>query len=168
MDGSMNPSLAPRDEGSTVTSRTEALLVFRVGTVQLGLPAELVQEICDRGDASPIPLVPAHIVGLMPLRGEAIPLLDLHLFLHLAREEENAEVPRPPLVLVASADGMTAGLCVDRVLGVEHFGSDQMVAPRIHVGSTLAPYVTAECDREAGVLARLNLGALLKSSRMPG
>lgn len=168
MNGSINPSFAPRETGATVISHTEALLVFRVGTVQLGVPAELVQEICDLGDASPIPLVPAHIVGLMPLRGEAIPLLDLHLFLQLAREQENADIPRPTRVLVASAEGLTAGLCVDRVLGVEHLGSEQMVAPRIHVGSALAPYVTAECEREAGVLARLNLGALLKSARMPG
>ncbi len=168
MNSRFNPSFAPREVGATVIAHTEALLVFRVGTVQLGVPAELVQEICDLGDASPIPLVPAHIVGLMPLRGEAIPLLDLHLFLQLAREQGTAEIPRPPTVLVVSAEGMTAGLCVDRVLGVEHLESEQMAAPRIHVGSTLAPYVTAECDREAGVLGRLNLGALLNSARMPG
>jgi purine-binding chemotaxis protein CheW len=149
-----------------LTQETEALVTFRVGTALLGVPAELVQEVADRSDASPIPLAPRHVVGLMPLRGEAIPLLDMNQFLSFEPERERHELERPPRVLVVAAEGMVVGLCCERVLGIEHVPLLSLVPPRIHANSSMAPYVTAEADRTHSVLARLNLGALLKAARV--
>jgi chemotaxis signal transduction protein len=61
---------------------------------------------------------------------------------------------------------MVVGLCCDRVLGVRHVPLDQLEPPRIHTSASLAPYVTAEVHGESEVLARLNLGALLKAARV--
>jgi purine-binding chemotaxis protein CheW len=159
------PNRNPR-QPAILSHETEPLLTFRVGSALLGVPAELVQEITDRTEASPIPLAPAHVLGLMPLRGEAIPLVDMNRFLGLAAEPLENELERPERVLVVCAEGMVVGLCCERVLGIEQVRLDALTPPRLHANSAMAPYVTAEVDRPASVLARLNLGALLKAARV--
>jgi len=149
-----------------LTQETEALVTFRVGTALLGVPAECVQEIADRSDASPIPLAPSHVAGLMPLRGEAIPLLDMNQFLNFEPESDRHELERPPRVLVVAVEGMVVGLCCERVLGIEHVPILSLLPPRIHANSAVSPYITAEADRASSVLARLNLSALLKAARV--
>ena len=166
--GSMEPP-APERAGRSAnepSQESEALLTFRVGSALLGVPAELVHEVTDRLDASPIPLSPPHVLGLMPLRGEAIPLLDLNRFLELDAAPVDPTVERPPRVLIVGAEGMIVGLCCERVVGIEHVPLRALAPPRLHANSSLAPYLTAEVDREASVLARLNLGALLKAARV--
>jgi purine-binding chemotaxis protein CheW len=150
---------------SELSEESEALLTFRVGSALLGVPAELVQEVTDRGEASPIPLAPPHVVGLMPLRGEAIPLVDLNQFLGIEIADSDGDLERPPRVLVVAAEGMIVGLCCERVIGIEQIPLLALQPPRIHTQSALAPYVTAEADRDS-VVARLNLGALLKAARV--
>lgn len=158
--------LTPHDEQVDFGEESEALLTFRVGSALLGVPAELVQEVTDRGEASPIPLSPKHIVGLMPLRGEAIPLVDMNRFLGIESQAAEVDLERPPRVLVVQAEGMVVGLCCERVMGIEHVPLLTLAPPRIHANSAMAPYVTAEADRDRSVLARLNLGALLKAARV--
>ncbi|MFT3924638.1 MAG: chemotaxis protein CheW [Myxococcales bacterium] len=158
--------LTPREEQVELGEETEALLTFRVGSALLGVPAELVQEVTDRGEASPIPLAPKHVVGLMPLRGEAIPLVDMNRFLSVEAQASDVDLERPPRVLVVAAEGMVVGLCCERVMGIEHVPLLALAPPRIHAHSAMAPYVTAEADRDSSVLARLNLGALLKAARV--
>jgi purine-binding chemotaxis protein CheW len=146
----------------------EPVLVFRVGSLTLAVPASAATEICDRVEASPIPLAPRHIAGLMPLRGEAVPLIDLAAHFEVGAAPVDVDQERPLRVVVVQAEGMIAGLCCDRVLGVEPLELRALTAPRIHAGTTLARYITGEVDRESGVLARLNLGALLNSARLSG
>ncbi len=157
--------LSPHEE-QEFGEESEALLTFRVGSALLGVPAELVQEVTDRGEASPIPLSPKHVVGLMPLRGEAIPLVVMNRFLGIESQATEIDLERPPRVLVVHAEGMIVGLCCERVMGIERVPLLALAPPRIHAHSAMAPYVTAEADRDNSVLARLNLGALLKAARV--
>ena len=166
VENSREARLDPREADVELSEETEALLTFRIGSALLGIPAELVQEVTDRGEASPIPLAPKHVIGLMPLRGEAIPLLDLNRFLSVDAQPFDVELERPPRVLVVAAEGMVVGLCCERVMGIEHVPLLTLAPPRIHTHSAMAPYVTAEADRDSSVLARLNLGALLKAARV--
>ena len=79
---------------------------LRLGDVERLLPLMRVQ---------PVPEGPDYLLGLMNLRGEAVPLLDLARRLGLpAPDHYDLDTP----VVLAAIGGLRAGLVVDEVQGV--------------------------------------------------
>jgi len=64
-------------------------------------------------DYTPVPLAPAHLVGMTNLRGAIIPIVDLGVLLGLPARSGTIDA------LVVEANGVRVALAVDRVLGVE-------------------------------------------------
>jgi purine-binding chemotaxis protein CheW len=56
---------------------TVRLLIVSAGTHRLALDVEDVQEIIECGVVTPLPGLPAAIAGVLPIRGRAVPLIDL-------------------------------------------------------------------------------------------
>lgn len=55
------------------------VVIFALGQEEYGMPIEVVREITRLGDVRPIPQAPYYVKGLINLRGQAIPLIDLHV-----------------------------------------------------------------------------------------
>ncbi len=53
------------------------VVVFSLGNEEYGLPIESVQEITRLTEIHPIPKAPDYLKGLISIRGEAIPLIDM-------------------------------------------------------------------------------------------
>ncbi len=79
---------------------------LRLGDVERLLPLMQMQRVPDG---------PGHLLGLMNLRGEAVPVLDLARRLNLAAAREH-QLDTP--VVLATIGHLRAGLVVDEVLGV--------------------------------------------------
>ncbi len=72
------------------------------------LPLENVKEIISRPEITPLPMASRHVRGIINLRGDVIPVVDLAVRLGGADEKvDRAEI----LILVL--DGLTAGVMVD-------------------------------------------------------
>lgn len=151
------------------------LLVFRVGDAWLGVDAHAVAEIAERGETTTLPRLPRHVPGLIFLRGNAVPLLDLAAFLGLDTESEtggsgNAEAndddPRPSRVVVVESGGMRVGLLSSRVHGLDTPAAETLMPPDA-LGARLRPFCSAQCDHHLGLLAILDLSRLLDAAR-PG
>jgi len=54
-------------------------LTFTLGREEYGLPVLKVREIIKVMDITPVPQVPAHVRGVINLRGKVIPIVDLRL-----------------------------------------------------------------------------------------
>lgn len=54
-------------------------LVFALGREEYGVPVLKVREIIKVMDITPVPQVPAHVRGVINLRGKVIPVVDLRL-----------------------------------------------------------------------------------------
>jgi purine-binding chemotaxis protein CheW len=52
-------------------------LSFRVREARYALPIELVREIIEYGHVTPVPMMPSFIHGVINLRGNVVPVLDL-------------------------------------------------------------------------------------------
>lgn len=94
-----------------------------VGSVWLALPVEVVQEVCERVEATPVPLTGPHVLGVFNLRGRVVPLLDLGRFLeqqepHAVDAAAAGGDERTPRVVVLSAERMCVGVTCDRVSDV--------------------------------------------------
>ena len=85
---------------------------MRVHGERYALPVGDVREVEARGELTPVPGAPASVVGIRNLRGSILPVVELAGALGLGDG-------RGATLVVTDAGGLTAGLAVDEVIGVE-------------------------------------------------
>ncbi len=101
------------------------LITFRVGPETFVLDIMAVRQIVPYTGSTTVPTAPAFIEGIIVLRNEVIPLVDLRDRLFpLGRDR--AEVP---LVLITHTAAGVIGLKVDEVRRIVTLGSDAFLPP---------------------------------------
>lgn len=93
----------------TATAGYKQYVLFRLGTEEYGLPIERVMSIIRYEPATPVPHAPAMIEGVINLRGQVIPVVDLARRL-LGQELEHTATAR---IVVAEGESGLVGLAVD-------------------------------------------------------
>lgn len=101
------------DREETVLLRE--LLAFDLDGDSYALPVERVREIVRMRPVTPMPRVPAAVLGVIALRGEVIQVVDLRRRLGMPTVEPTR---RSRIVVLHGEDGCTAGLLVDGVTQV--------------------------------------------------
>jgi purine-binding chemotaxis protein CheW len=102
---------AARDAQAEPRAQRE-LLVFLLGGAAYALPIERVREIVRLRAFTPMPHVPAAVLGVLSLRGEIVQVIDARRRLGM----EPLEPERGARVIVMSGeDGGVSGLLVDAV-----------------------------------------------------
>lgn len=95
----------------------------------LGAPVTTVQEILDVRPIARLPQAPENLLGMIDVRGQGIPVLDLRLTLGLepAADSENTRI----VVLSIDKAGkpLTVGLRADRVFEVTVLDQDELDPP---------------------------------------
>lgn len=167
--GAVTPTHAP---AGTEDREAEALITFRVGDTWLAVAAMCVEEICDQSPPMAVPRAPAYVPGVINLRGHAIPLLDLHEFLHLPAASQGAtDTYRPseetiPRVLLVGAAGMRVGLLCDQVGALEQVPKTQLRPVTAIHGQALATLTRAELVTPTLLAVLLDVPALLEAARV--
>lgn len=155
------------EERDSAVAEGEPFLVMRVGSVWLGLDVSKVEEVSAAIDATPIPLVPAHIPGVIALHGQVVPLLDLQQFLELddlaATQEARESFAR---VVAVSAGDYRVGLLAHQVRGIVRVSLDALREPHAILGERLRAFTSHELHLRDSVLAVLDLPALLDAARV--
>lgn len=104
------------------TLDSQKYLVFMAGHLKLGVVAEDVVEILNNQIITYLPMVPDFIRGIINMRGQMVPILDVRARLGLPSLEEDS------LVVVLNLNDVQLGLLVD--------GVDQMLdIPKIYIHS---------------------------------
>jgi purine-binding chemotaxis protein CheW len=96
-------------------SETLELLCFRVGERVFALDIMGIREILRSHTVTPVPSAPDGVAGVLNLRGELLPVVDLHRALLRAPTDQR---PEDAKLVVARAAGRVAGVQVDQVLEV--------------------------------------------------
>jgi len=90
---------------------------FEIGGVQYALDIQIAREIVEMMPITPVPRAPAHIAGIINLRGEITNILNLNCLMGLP--PGNAAENQKIIVLVSeAANGSNVGLIVDDVQSV--------------------------------------------------
>jgi purine-binding chemotaxis protein CheW len=140
-----------------------SLLEFRLTQNAYGIPVELVREIDPVGDITPLPNSSPFICGLMNLRGQVIPVIDLKVRLG---EVRTALTRESCVIVVESSDGLM-GLLVDavsRVLNVP--AEDVLPADRCHLMDK--SLVTSVAKDGSRLLTVLNVVQILEAAGTRG
>ena len=127
------------------------------------LRVEDVQEVMMYQDLTPVPLAPSHIVGLLNLRGQIMPAVDLRRRLQFP---DRAEVDRPGMI-VLKRNGVLVSLVVDEIGDVlELPTSGWRESP-----DTLSPhhrsFILGICPIENHVVLGLNIEGLIADDEPP-
>ena len=98
------------------------VVIFVLGKEEYAIPIEVVREITRLGEVRHIPQAPPYVQGLINLRGQAIPLIDLHVRFGIPavghRELEDASIETNSFALITEVNQKLVGFAVDRVLEV--------------------------------------------------
>lgn len=98
------------------------LLVFVAGNRRYGCPLEAIREIVPHRSATRLAGAPAHVVGLINLRGRLVTVVDLAAQLG-TRAQDEARPAGGSIVLLESASRMV-GVLVDEVRDVRSVSAD--------------------------------------------
>ena len=138
-------------------------LTFTIEDNVYGLPIRCVTEIIGVQPATKVPETPDYVKGIINLRGQIIPLLDVRL--KFGKEE--LPYSERTCIIVINVNAVAVGLIVDRVDDVVTLGDDQIALPP--TGGTLGfenRYIEAIGKVADIVLLLLDAENLLRSEEM--
>lgn len=95
----------------------------------LAVPVEQVQEILELQPMSRLPHAPAHLLGMIDVRGKGVPVIDLRLELGFEQTEDTENTRVIVLDVTVGEDKLTFGLKTDRVFEVTTLDEDDLESP---------------------------------------
>jgi len=110
-------AVAPKDQGpgKTTLEKEGKYLTFSLGAEEYGLEIIKVREIIGYIDVTAVPQTPHHVKGVINLRGQVIPVVDLRAKFGM----ETAEVTEKTCIIVVEtrqgSRTFSTGIVVDRV-----------------------------------------------------
>ncbi len=150
-----------------IRHRQEAQFVsLGIGQEVFAVPVETVLEIVDNRPTFRVPEMPAHVLGLIDLRGRSVPVLDLRLKLGLpaipATETTRIlvlEVPLPGRHLVL-------GLLADRVIEVLALRGEEIEPPPDVGIGWRSDYIAGVARRQSSFVIIFNLSKLFSAEEV--
>jgi purine-binding chemotaxis protein CheW len=162
-----SPAIAPAMP-LDMARRAGKYLIFHLGAEEFGTEVLKVREIMGLQDITSIPQVPAHVKGVINLRGKVIPVIDLRLKFGMAAEEYT---PRTCIVVVRTRqndEDLMIGMVVDGVVEVLNLAaSDIEDTPDFGPGVT-TPYLTGMAKIKGKVKILLDIDHVLSSAELDG
>ena len=131
------PDLSSDDDAAVSTVSTlvggneqqRQLLTFSLDSEEYALDIEAIREIIKPREITEIPRAPEHVLGILSLRGQVIPIYDLKQRLKLGR---GAVTPSTRIIVCQDGDRV-AGLLVDSITQVVKIAKDGVEATPAHM-----------------------------------
>jgi len=135
-------------------------LTFSLGQAEYGIELLKVQEIKGYSAITPIPNTPAHIKGVMNLRGAVIPIVDLRVRFGM----ESIDYTQFNVIIVINVGTKVMGLLVDSVSDVLNVGPDD-IRPSPDFGARAdTRFISGMASTGDKVAVLLDIGALLSEA----
>jgi len=135
----------------------EQLVVFRLGSESYGIDIGRVQGIERMQPVTVVPRAPHFVEGVINLRGQITPVMNLRARFGFDR----GEVTKETRIVVVRMRDHWVGLVVDGVEGVLRVPTDRMEPPSELVKSVDSEYLRAIAKLEDGLLILLDLDKVL-------
>ena len=136
---------------------TLQLVSFRLGDEEYGIAITKIQEIILMGEITRVPHTAPYVKGLINLRSNVIPILDLRLRFGLPQSDPTDDTR----IMVVNACGKTIGLIVDAVSEVLRISHEQIAPSPPTVAGLGHDYLTGLAKLEKRLLILLDIDKLL-------
>lgn len=153
------PQILEREERET-QKVFQKFVMFGLGRERHAVPVLKVKEIISSGRVFPIPRMPPFIEGILSLRGEIIPIVDLR------KRFELPEVPKTEesRIVVLEMGSFYVGISVDQVFEVIKIEEGKIEPPPPLVGGLRADFLEGVCELESHLVTILNLEQIFSLS----
>jgi purine-binding chemotaxis protein CheW len=138
------------------------LIDFLIGEDHFGLDILSVREVIRLETVTALPRVSSSLKGVIRLRGQVIPLVELREKFGLPHQEWG-DATR---VVIVDIKGRVAGLIVDRVSHVVRFSTDQVVPAPAWVSGLRGEHVQGVVRTGGRFIVLLNLDALFSGEEL--
>ena len=118
-------SLEGQEDDFFDDAQKDRYMTFGIGDQNYGIEVLSVTEIVGLQDIAVVPDVPHYVRGMMNLRGNVIPVVDIRLRFGL----EEREYDQRTCVIVVTVDRDTVGMIVDFVNEVSAFAEEDISTP---------------------------------------
>jgi len=140
----------------------QKVIVFRLNDELYGVPVEQVVSIEKWESVTRVPNAPSFIKGIINLRGEILPVIDLKQRFGLGVSTQ-AEESR---LVIAQNDAIKLGLIVDEAKDVIDLESESVdPSPEAAIGKT-STYIYGVAKHEDDLLILLNLEKVLRDDHL--
>ena len=133
------------------------LISFTVGGEEYGLDLLRVKEVIRITQITWLPKAPSCVKGIINLRGEVIPIIDLRERFGLAQQESTALTR----VIVVEVEGRPVGMVVDSASQVVRIPADQIDPPPPVLGGFSQEFITGVGKLDDKLIILLNADAVL-------
>ncbi|MCD6363588.1 MAG: purine-binding chemotaxis protein CheW [Synergistetes bacterium] len=134
------------------------LVVFKLGKEEYGVDIAKVQEIVRIQEITHIPQAPPFVEGIVNLRGQIIPIIDLKKRFNLECKEETEKEKR---VIVVNISGQIIGIVVDNVSEIIRISKEKVEPPPPIVAGIESEYIDGVGKLDKRLIILLNIEKIL-------
>ncbi len=138
-----------------------SIIIFEIGKSLFALPTMTVTEVVRAGSIVPIPRAPTFIEGVIEIREQVIPVIDLRKKLGFAATKSSSSV-----IIVAVVGGMKTGFIVDSARKVLSLNADEMQDLGAIVTGPEARYIHRTVSRNNQPIVILNVNSILNEEEI--
>jgi purine-binding chemotaxis protein CheW len=142
----------------------EKYVTFLVNDILFGVSVTKVQEVLRSQEITDVPLSSTAVPGVINLRGQIIPAMDLRRRLGLAGNKDKKEL----MNVVLRTNKGSVSLLVDEIGDVKNFSSDSYEDPPATFGETIRHVTTRVCKLEDRLLLVLDTEKVTQFSESKG
>lgn len=142
-----------------------SILSFQLGEELYGIELGYLTETRQSVPLRHVPCAPSHLAGIMSLRGELLPAVDLRPILGLPQQEP----PKiAPALLILSLKGNKLAVVVDQAKDILTFPVKELQPPPLSLEPERALLITGELLVKARPLSLINVEKLFQEPRLAG
>ena len=136
------------------------LVTFQLGNEQYGIDIMDVNEIWKVEAIRSIPNAPSYVEGIFNLRGDIVPVINLHRRFHIKRIQLSEDDELLSGSIIININGTKIGIIIDKVLRVVSIDMDQVQPPPQIISGIGAEYIQGVVPGDEGYLIILDIHRL--------
>jgi len=152
-----------KDRVGSTQGELRQFISFSVGDEEYGLELLRVKEVIRVREITWLPKAPSFVKGIINLRGDVIPIIDLRDKFGLEAKEATANTR----VIVVEVDGKLMGMIVDSASQVVRIPADQIDPPPPVLGGFSQEFITGVGKMDDKLIILLNSDAILTAEERP-
>lgn len=143
---------------TTVEKEIRQFAVFSLGAEKYAVNIAVIKEIIRPLKITPLPGSPGFIEGVISIRGEVIPVIEMR-----KRFDVQGEREAPPRMIIVKVEDQWVGMIVDSVTEVIRIPANEIKAPPRVMGGESTKYINGVCRQGDDLVVLLNLDEILSS-----
>lgn len=136
------------------------LVTFQLGAEYYGIDIMQVKSIEETTEVRPIPNSPGYVEGIFNLRGEIIPVINLHKRFHLSHAETDEDDALLRGFLIVRVEEMHVAIIIDKISRVLTVKYRDVQQPPQMISGIGAEYIEGVVQREESYLIILDIDRL--------